>query len=123
MSLEPFTWLTACRDDANRLPICRVSCYNIRIHYQAQGTAASSSSRVTPADSPNGPRATYSARSCRTLTPLLLPGDMDIPGYRLHPLTGRPARPMRACVSPDNWRVVFRFMDGVATDVDLIDYH
>ena len=52
----------------------------------------------------------------------LLPGDMDIPGYRLHPLTGDRRDQWRVRVS-GNWRVVFRFRDGVATDVDLIDYH
>ena len=47
---------------------------------------------------------------------------MDIPGYRLHQLTGDRRDQWSVRVS-GNWRVVFRFMDGVATDVDLIDYH
>ena len=47
---------------------------------------------------------------------------MDIPGYRLHPLTGDRRDQWSGRVS-GNWRIVFRFVDGVAADVDLIDYH
>ena len=39
-----------------------------------------------------------------------------------HPLTGDRRDQWSVRVS-GNWRIVFRFMDGVATDVDLIDYH
>ena len=52
----------------------------------------------------------------------LRPGDMDIPGYRLHPLTSDRRDQWSVRVS-GNCRIVFRFVDGVATDVDLIDYH
>jgi toxin HigB-1 len=45
--------------------------------------------------------------------------DMDLPGFRLHPLKGRP----QAVTVRANWRVVFRFESGDARDVDLIDYH
>jgi toxin HigB-1 len=48
--------------------------------------------------------------------------DMDQPTLRLHPLKGdlkgRWAVTVRA-----NWRIVFRFADGKATDVDFLDYH
>jgi proteic killer suppression protein len=48
--------------------------------------------------------------------------DMDQPTFRLHPLKGdlkgRWAVAVRA-----NWRVVFRFAEGQAMDVDPIDYH
>ena len=47
---------------------------------------------------------------------------MDIPGYRLHPLTGERRGQWSVRVS-GNRRIVFRFVDGVASDVDLIDYH
>ncbi len=47
---------------------------------------------------------------------------MDLPGYRLHPLkgdlTGFWAVTVRA-----NWRIIFRFTDGHAHDVDYVDYH
>jgi toxin HigB-1 len=48
--------------------------------------------------------------------------DMDLPGYRLHPLKGALAGFYAVTVN-GNWRVVFRFEEGNATDVDYIDYH
>ena len=50
------------------------------------------------------------------------PRDMDLPGARLHPLTGDRAGQWSVRVT-GNWRIVFRFEDGVAVDVDLVDYH
>ena len=50
------------------------------------------------------------------------PGNMAIPGYRLHPLRGDMAGYWSVAVS-GNYRIVFRFRDGEATDVDLVDYH
>ena len=50
------------------------------------------------------------------------PGGADAPGFRLHPLKGDRAGQWSVRVS-GNWRVVFRFEDGEAVDVDLIDYH
>ena len=48
--------------------------------------------------------------------------DRDAPGFRLHPLKGDRVGQWSVRVS-GNWRVVFRFEDGEAVDVDLIDYH
>ncbi len=42
--------------------------------------------------------------------------------FRLHPLKGDRAGQWSVRVS-GNWRVVFRFEDGEAVEVDLIDYH
>ena len=50
------------------------------------------------------------------------PRSADGPGFRLHPLKGDRAGQWSVRVS-GNWRVVFRFEDGEAVDVDLIDYH
>jgi len=50
------------------------------------------------------------------------PRSADAPGFRLHPLKGDRAGQWSVQVS-GNWRVVFRFKDGEAVDVDLIDYH
>ena len=47
--------------------------------------------------------------------------DIDLPGYRLHPLKGDRQGQWSVRVS-GNWCIVFRFVDG-AIDVDLIDYH
>ena len=49
-------------------------------------------------------------------------GNMDLPGFRLHPLKGDLAGFWSVTVS-GNWRIVFRFESGHAGDVDLIDYH
>jgi toxin HigB-1 len=48
--------------------------------------------------------------------------DMALPGYRLHQLKGDLAGFWSVTVS-GNWRVIFRFEHGEATDVDLVDYH
>ena len=50
------------------------------------------------------------------------PSNMDLPGYRLHPLKGDLAGLWSVAVS-GNWRIVFHFEDGHAWDVDLMDYH
>ncbi len=50
------------------------------------------------------------------------PSDMDLPGFRLHPLKGDRAGFWSVTVRA-NWRVVFRFEDGDAADIDLIDCH
>jgi len=50
------------------------------------------------------------------------PLDMDLPGYRLHPLRGDLKDFWSVTVS-GNWRVIFRFVEGSAYQVDLTDYH
>ena len=50
------------------------------------------------------------------------PGDMDLPGFRLHPLKGDYAGFWAVTVRA-NWRVIFRFDNGYAVDVDYLDYH
>ena len=47
---------------------------------------------------------------------------MDLPGFRLHPLKGDLAGFWAVTVRA-NWRVIFRFDAGHAHDVDLVDYH
>ena len=51
-----------------------------------------------------------------------VPGDMNLPGFRLHPLKGDLAGHWAVSVS-GNWRIVFRFVGRDVTDVDLVDYH
>jgi toxin HigB-1 len=48
--------------------------------------------------------------------------DMDIPGFRLHPLKGTDAKRCSIWVS-GNWRVTFEFKDGNAYVIDYEDYH
>ena len=50
------------------------------------------------------------------------PFDVELPGYRLHPLKGD-LKEFRSISISGNWRIVFRFVDGDARDVDLVDYH
>ena len=50
------------------------------------------------------------------------PEDMDLPGFRLHPLKGEYAG-LWAVTVRANWRVIFRFKEGDAVDVDYLDYH
>ena len=44
------------------------------------------------------------------------------PGWRLHPLKGDLAGRWSLTVS-GNWRIVFRFGEGDAFELDLLDYH
>ena len=44
------------------------------------------------------------------------------PGWRLHPLKGDLAGRWSLTVS-GNWRIVFRFEEGDAFELDLLDYH
>lgn len=50
------------------------------------------------------------------------PENMDLPGFRLHPLKGGLAGHWAVSVSA-NWRIIFRFDGAHACDVDLVDYH
>jgi len=47
---------------------------------------------------------------------------MDLPGFRLHPLKSE-FKGLWAVTVRANWRVIFRFADGDALDVDYADYH
>ena len=48
--------------------------------------------------------------------------DMDIPRLKLHRLQGK-LKDFHAVSVSGNWRVIFRFENGDAYDVDLVDYH
>ena len=49
--------------------------------------------------------------------------DIDlVPGWRLHQLKGDLAGCWSLTVTR-NWRLTFRFEDGDAHDLDLLDYH
>ena len=47
---------------------------------------------------------------------------LDLPTFRLHPLTGN-LKGFWSITVRANWRVIFRFENGKAFDVDLVDYH
>ena len=48
--------------------------------------------------------------------------DMNVPGFRLHPLKGRRSGVWSVSVNGD-WRVTFEFRDGQAYILDYEDYH
>jgi proteic killer suppression protein len=50
------------------------------------------------------------------------PEALHLPRYRLHPLKGN-LKGYWAVTVRANWRIIFRFEDGNAVDVELIDYH
>ena len=50
------------------------------------------------------------------------PDEVDLPGFRLHPLKGEYDGFYAVQVS-GNWRVIFRFEGDQVTDVDYLDYH
>ncbi|MDR0878920.1 MAG: type II toxin-antitoxin system RelE/ParE family toxin [Treponema sp.] len=52
----------------------------------------------------------------------LSPNDMNLPGYRLHELSGRDKGVWSVTVN-GNWRVTFRFEETDAHIVDYLDYH
>ncbi|MGO9460059.1 MAG: type II toxin-antitoxin system RelE/ParE family toxin [Rhodomicrobium sp.] len=47
---------------------------------------------------------------------------MDQPTFRLHPLRGD-LKDYWAVTVRANWRIVFQFADGEASNIDLTDYH
>jgi toxin HigB-1 len=56
------------------------------------------------------------------LDTIVRPEDMNIPGFKFHPPTGR-RRGTYAVTVTGNWRITFRFDGKDAIDVDLEDYH
>lgn len=47
---------------------------------------------------------------------------LRLPTFGLHPLKGE-LKGFWAVTVRANWRVIFRFENGKASDVDLVDYH
>lgn len=50
------------------------------------------------------------------------PDDVNIPGWRLHPLQGKWSGHWSLTIS-GNWRLVFRFSGNDVERVDYVDYH
>ena len=57
-----------------------------------------------------------------TLDAATKPGDLALPGLRLHPLKGDQAGRWAVMVS-GNWRLTFKFIGKDADDVNYEDYH
>ncbi|MBI1905798.1 MAG: type II toxin-antitoxin system RelE/ParE family toxin [Rhodocyclales bacterium] len=62
------------------------------------------------------------ARQLARLDAAQAPEDMNLPGWRLHPLTGTLAGHWSVAVN-GNWRLTFRFEGEDAVLVDYQDYH
>ena len=62
------------------------------------------------------------ARILARLSAANVPEDVDAPGFKLHRLKGD-LKGFWAVTVRANWRIIFRFEDGDALDVDLVDYH
>ncbi|MCA2971464.1 MAG: type II toxin-antitoxin system RelE/ParE family toxin [Brevundimonas sp.] len=81
--------------------------------------------RLFEKDNPSGVRADQAGRIRDVLSQLdqaARATDLDLPGYRLHALKGDLQGFWSVTIS-GNWRIIFRFEDGAALDVDLVDYH
>jgi proteic killer suppression protein len=81
--------------------------------------------RLYERDDRSGVNAAHVGRLERILTLLDVaqrPADIDLPGYRLHPLKGERKGEWSVSVS-GNWRVTFRFDEGDVTDLNYEDYH
>ena len=68
------------------------------------------------------PHAARLARQLQRLDVARRPQDMNIPGWRLHPLKGDLAGHWSVAVS-GNWRLTFAFDGEDAVLVDYRDYH
>ena len=80
--------------------------------------------RLFEDDEPRGIRADHVRKITNILAVLnraRVPQDMDLPGFRLHPLKGG-WKGFWSVTVRANWRVIFRFENGHVCDVDLKDY-
>ena len=90
------------------------------VHFRHKGLK-----RLYERDDRRGLPAAHADRIARILARLdvaAAPQQMDLPGFRLHPLKGDLAGFWAVSVS-GNWRIVFRFDGTDVRDVDLVDYH
>ena len=62
------------------------------------------------------------ARALARLGQAERPDEMDLPGFRLHPLKGDLVGFWSITITA-NWRIIFRFEGADVTDVDYMDYH
>ena len=89
-------------------------------HFKHKGLQAffqtGSKARILPDHAPR------LARQLRQLNDATNPGDMKMPGWNLHPLTGNLAGHWSVTVS-GNWRMTFAFDNEDAILVDYLDYH
>jgi proteic killer suppression protein len=76
-------------------------------------------------DNPRGINAEHLRKIKQILAVLDAAETIDalrLPTFGLHPLKGD-LKGYWAVTIRANWRIIFRFEDGKARDVDLVDYH
>ena len=81
--------------------------------------------RLYERDDRSGIRPIWWKRLRKFLTVLeraATPQALNLPGYRLHPLKGD-LKGFWSVTVRANWRIIFRFEETDAFDVELIDYH
>jgi proteic killer suppression protein len=81
--------------------------------------------RLYEDDDPRGVTAEHLTKLRNILARLDAAGsveDMNLPGFKLHRLKGE-FNGFWAVTVRANWRVVFRFVEGDAFEVDYLDYH
>lgn len=81
--------------------------------------------RLFEDDEPQGIRADQVQKIQNILAVLnraRVPQDMNLPGFRLHPLKGD-RKGFWSVTVRANWRVLFRFENRHPCDVDFKDYH
>lgn len=81
--------------------------------------------RLFESGSTSGVQASHAKRLRMQLTALdtaQMIDDMDLPGFRLHPLKGELSGRWSITVS-GNWRLTFEFQDGNVYVLDYEDYH
>ena len=62
------------------------------------------------------------ARQLARLNAAKVPEDMNLPGWRLHPLVGSLTGHYSVSIN-GNWRLTFEFKDGNVYVLDYEDYH
>lgn len=81
--------------------------------------------RLYEDDDPRGVTAEHLTKLRNILARLDAAGsveDMNLPGFKLHPLKGE-FNGFWAVTVRANWRVIFRFVKSGAFEVDYLDYH
>jgi toxin HigB-1 len=81
--------------------------------------------RLYEDDDPRGVMAEHLTKLRNILARLDAAGpveDMNLPGFNLHALKGALQGSWAVTVRA-NWRVIFRFVDGHAFEVNYLDYH
>ena len=111
-----------CKRAGLRCVVRLITCYNSAVIRSYSHRGLRRAHQTGSYHQVNAAYANRIARVIATRQAATKPSDLDLPGYRLHPLKGHLEGFWSIRISA-NWRITFR-MEGVhAYDVDLTDYH